>query len=78
MAYSQKRLHNFYHKFKTSQREHIELYIGRTAGKQLSEDLKSAKNEVIILTPYIDQEKVTDLIKLSEEGVNINLAFTDI
>lgn len=78
MAYSQHRLHNFYHKFETSEREHIELYIGRSAGEQLSRDLKNAQQEITIISPYIDQEKAKDLIKLSKEGKDIKLAFTDL
>lgn len=68
----------FYFKTETKEGESIELYVGQSSGKQLGEDIANAKKEVLIVSPYIDETKLDELITLKNRGVNVRLAFSDL
>lgn len=68
---------NFY--FRTeSGNEIVEVYVGQSSGKQLSEDILNAKEEVLIISPYIDESKLDDLINLKNKNINVRLAFSSL
>ncbi len=69
---------NFYFKSQNNKNESIEVYVGQSSGKQLNSDILNAKNEVLIISPYIDESKLDDLIRLKNRGVNVRLAFSDL
>jgi phosphatidylserine/phosphatidylglycerophosphate/cardiolipin synthase-like enzyme len=69
---------NFYFKSQNNKNESIEVYVGQSSGKQLNSDILNAKNEVLIVSPYIDESKLDDLIRLKDRGVNVRLAFSDL
>ena len=68
----------FYFKTETKEGESIELYVGQSSGKQLGEDIANAKKEVLIVSPYIDEAKLDELITLKNRSVNVRLAFSDL
>ncbi len=51
------RKRNFYFRTETGTNEAIEVYVGQSSGKQLTEDILNAKSEVLIISPYIDESK---------------------
>ena len=61
-----------------SESEGVEVYIGQNSGEPLLEEIKSAKYEVLILSPYIDETKLDDLIKLKNRNINVRLAFSSL
>lgn len=68
----------FYFKTETKEGESIELYVGQSSGKQLGEDIANAQKEVLIVSPYIDEAKLDELITLKNRSVNVRLAFSDL
>ena len=68
----------FYFKTETKEGESIELYVGQSSGKQLGEDIANAQKEVLIVSPYIDEAKLDELITLKNRNVNVRLAFSDL
>lgn len=68
---------NFYFKSATKD-ESIEVYIGQSCGKQLNCDIQNAKSEVLIISPYVDESKIDDLIKLKKNGINVKIAFSSL
>lgn len=58
--------------------EPIDIYIGQNAGKQLNEEILRAKQEVLIVSPYIDEKKLNDLFYLKNRGVSIKLMVSDL
>ncbi len=73
-----KRKRNFYFRSQSYNKESVEVYVGQSAGKQLNQDILNAEQEVLIISPYIDETKLDELIKLKNKGVNIRLAFSDL
>ena len=69
---------NFYLKSEGENQESVEIYIGQNSGKQLKRDILNAKEEVWIVSPYIDKKNLDDLIELQNKGVEIKLAFSDL
>lgn len=69
---------NFYFKSRNHSNESIEVYVGQSSGKQLNNDILNSKSEVLIISPYIDESKLDDLIGLKDRGVNVRLAFSDL
>lgn len=70
---------NFYFKTETEKKdESIEVYIGQSCGKQLSLDIQNAKTEVLIISPYVDESKIDDLIRLQKKGINVKIAFSSL
>ena len=69
---------NFYFRTETVNNESVEVYLGQNSGKQLSEDLQNAKSEVLIISPYIDETKLNELINLKNRNINVRLAFSDL
>ncbi|QZK99476.1 NgoFVII family restriction endonuclease [Flavobacterium psychrophilum] len=70
---------NFYFKSETDKKdESIEVYIGQSCGKQLSLDIQNAKSEVLIISPYVDETKIDDLIRLQKKGINVKIAFSSL
>jgi hypothetical protein len=56
---------NFYFKAETGIEEAIEVYIGQSCGRQLGYDILNARSEVLIISPYVDESKIDDLLALS-------------
>jgi len=69
---------NFYYKLEVSATEAVELYVGKSCGKQVLFDLQNARDEVLIISPYIDATKLDELIKLRNRNVNVRLAFSSL
>ena len=53
------------------------IYIGRNAGKELLELIKSAKKSVKIVSPYLSSSYVKELIELSKRGREVMLITCD-
>ncbi|WP_185114336.1 phospholipase D-like domain-containing protein [Chryseobacterium artocarpi] len=68
----------FYFKIDTEPSEGIEVFVGQNAGTQLNNDILNAKEEVLIISPYIDEVKLDDLIALKNRNINVRLAFSDL
>lgn len=68
----------FYFRIDTEPSEAIEVFVGQNAGTQLNNDILNAKEEVLIISPYIDETKLDDLIALKNRNVNVRLAFSDL
>ena len=62
---------------KATQLNKDNIYIGRNAGKDLMKDIKSAKNEIKIVSPYLSAKYIEQLIKLSKKGVDVTLITSD-
>jgi len=69
---------NFYYKMPLNEFEAVEVYVGQSSGKQLQLDIENAKSEVLIVSPYIDETKLDDLIKLKNRNINVRLAFSSL
>ena len=78
MNYSTEKKTNFYSKMLISESEAVEVYIGQNSGRQLQRDIENAKSEVLIISPYIDETKLDDLIKLKNRNINVRLAFSSL
>ncbi|WPP53348.1 phospholipase D-like domain-containing protein [Catalinimonas niigatensis] len=52
------------------------IHMGTTAGKQLLEDISAARQEVIVLSPFLNAEQMRLLLKLHQENVRITLITT--
>lgn len=68
----------YYFKIDTENNEGVEVFVGQNAGNQLNKDILNAKEEVLIISPYIDEVKLDDLIMLKNRDVNVRLAFSDL
>lgn len=53
---------NFYFRSQGYNNEAVEVYVGQSSGKQLNEDILNAEKEVLIISPYIDETKLDNLI----------------
>ncbi|MEN2399457.1 phospholipase D-like domain-containing protein [Flavobacterium sp. MC2016-06] len=69
---------NFYLNTQTESAEFTEVYFGQYCGKQLNQDIQNSKSEVLIISPYIDETKLEDLIKLKEKKVNVRIIFNSL
>ncbi|MFA6022738.1 MAG: phospholipase D-like domain-containing protein [Candidatus Pacearchaeota archaeon] len=58
-----------------SNKNHI--YIGREAGKEIHEKIKTAKKSVKIVSPYLSPNYIKDLISLHKKGIKITLVTCD-
>lgn len=54
-----------------------DIYIGKSAGKKLLEEIRNAKKNVKIVSPYLSPTLIKELIFLHSRGVNIQLITTD-
>lgn len=54
-----------------------EIYVGRYAGKELLQDIKLAKEEIKIVSPYLTPSYIEELIKLQKKGVKVTLIASD-
>ncbi|WP_167387021.1 phospholipase D-like domain-containing protein [Chryseobacterium timonianum] len=68
----------YYFKIDTENSEGVEVFVGQNAGNQLNKDILDAKAEVLIISPYIDEVKVDDLLMLKNRNINVRLAFSDL
>lgn len=69
----------FYHRIEDKiSGDTVELYIGQGAGTQLGNDLMNASSEVIIVSPYIDEQKLDELFMLKRRNVYVKLAFSSL
>ncbi len=69
---------NFYFKSNESNNEAFEIYIGQNSGNQLNKDILNAKSEVIVVSPYVDESKINDLLSLNNRKINVKLAFSSL
>ncbi|UHO39519.1 phospholipase D family protein [Chryseobacterium capnotolerans] len=76
MYYKEKK--KYYFKIDTENSEGVEVFVGQNAGNQLNKDILDAKAEVLIISPYIDEVKVDDLLMLKNRNINVRLAFSDL
>lgn len=74
----EKNKRNFYFRSQSYNKEAVEVYVGQSSGKQLNEDISNAKKEILIISPYIDETKLDELITLKNKGINVRLAFSDL
>lgn len=56
----------------------VELYIGQGSGRQLGTEIRGAQKEVWIVSPYIDETSIDELIVLKERGVRVHLLFSEL
>ena len=68
----------YYFKIDTENKEGVEVFVGQNAGNQVNKDILNAQEEVLIISPYIDEAKVDDLLMLKNKDVNVRLAFSDL
>ncbi|SDQ13780.1 PLD-like domain-containing protein [Chryseobacterium soldanellicola] len=54
-----------------------DIYIGKSAGKKLLGDIRGAKKNVKIVSPYLSPFLIKELIYLHSKGIDINLITTD-
>jgi len=54
-----------------------DIYIGKSAGKKLLDEILNAKKTIKIISPYLSPFLVKKLIFLHAKNVNINLVTTD-
>lgn len=54
-----------------------DIYIGKSAGKKLMEEIRSAKRNVKIISPYLSPFLIKELIFLHSKGIGISLITTD-
>ena len=52
--------------------------VEATLIKECKTRLLDAKAEVLIISPYIDEVKLDDLIMLKNRNINVRLAFSDL
>ncbi len=58
---------------KNIKNEEISVYIGSSAGKQLMQNIKDAKEEILIISPYVSEKKISQLIELKKKNRNLNI-----
>ncbi|WP_185247670.1 hypothetical protein [Chryseobacterium bernardetii] len=68
----------YYFRIDTENSEGVEVFVGQNAGTQLNNDILNAKAEVLIISPYIDEVKLDDLLMLKNRNINVRLAFSDL
>jgi phosphatidylserine/phosphatidylglycerophosphate/cardiolipin synthase-like enzyme len=69
----------FYHRIEDKiNGDTVEVYIGQGAGTQLGNDLMNASSEVIIVSPYIDEQKLDELFMLKKRNIYVKLAFSSL
>lgn len=68
----------YYFKIDTENSEGVEVFVGQNAGNQLNNDILNAKAEVLIISPYIDEIKLDDLLMLKNRNISVRLAFSDL
>jgi phosphatidylserine/phosphatidylglycerophosphate/cardiolipin synthase-like enzyme len=80
MNRSRKAVFNNWHKPQDNYffKDDVDIYIGKSAGKQLSQAIMAAEKEVIIISPFIDEDGIDDLIKLQDRGVSTKLFFSQL
>lgn len=66
----------FYSRFALEENQAVEVYLGQNCGKQLQDDILSAQQEVLVVSPYIDKSKLNDLLHLHRKNVSVRLAFS--
>ncbi len=54
-----------------------DIYIGRSAGAKLLQDIRNAKKNVKIVSPYLSPSLIKELIFLRSKGIDINLITSD-
>lgn len=54
-----------------------DIYIGKSAGKKLMEDISNAKKNIKIISPFLSPLLVKELISIREKGIEIGLITTD-
>ncbi|MCJ8155420.1 phospholipase D family protein [Chryseobacterium sp. SSA4.19] len=54
-----------------------DIYIGKGAGAKLIQDIRNAKKNVKIVSPYLSPSLIKELIFLHSNGINIELITTD-
>ncbi|WP_155844970.1 phospholipase D-like domain-containing protein [Chryseobacterium daeguense] len=54
-----------------------DIYIGKSAGKKLMEEIRCAKRDVKIVSPYLSPFLIKELIYLHSKGIDIHLITTD-
>ncbi|MDQ1097267.1 MULTISPECIES: phospholipase D family protein [Chryseobacterium] len=54
-----------------------DIYIGRSAGAKLIQDIRNAKKNVKIVSPYLSPSLIKELIFLHNKGIEISLITTD-
>lgn len=54
-----------------------DIYIGKGAGKKLLNDIDNAKKSIKIVSPYLSPFLITELIKLRNRNLNVELITTD-
>ncbi|CAA7386128.1 Cardiolipin synthase [Chryseobacterium fistulae] len=54
-----------------------DIYIGKSAGTKLIQDIRNAKKNVKIVSPYLSPYLIKELIFLHSKGIDINLITTD-
>ena len=61
----------YYFKIDAENKEGVEVFVGQNAGNQLNKDILNAQEEVLIISPYIDESKVDDLLMLKNREVKV-------
>ncbi|WP_048509567.1 phospholipase D-like domain-containing protein [Chryseobacterium sp. FH2] len=54
-----------------------DIYIGKGAGAKLMQDIRNAKRNVKIVSPYLSPFLIKELIYLHSKGINIRLVTSD-
>lgn len=54
-----------------------DIYIGKSAGAKLLQDIRNAKRNVKIVSPYLSPSLIKELIFLHNKGINISLITSD-
>lgn len=54
-----------------------DIYIGKSAGNKLIQDIRGAKNNVKIVSPYLSPLLIKGLISLRKKGIDVQLITTD-
>jgi len=54
-----------------------DIYIGKSAGAKLLQDIRNAKRNVKIVSPYLSPFLIKELIFLHSKGINISLITSD-
>lgn len=54
-----------------------DIYIGKSAGTKLIQDIRNAKKNVKIVSPYLSPNLIKELIFLHNKGIEISLITTD-
>lgn len=54
-----------------------DIYIGKSAGKKLLDEISNAKRNVKIVSPYLSPFLIKELINLHKRGIKVHLVTTD-